>query len=172
MQDSHDEGRGGMEEAEVGFGLEEVGLGGRAGGPEEGVVVGEEGEEDAEEEGGCWVGRVSLGERWDQGCVERDLDLRQTIRKVANARVGMMREVGLYALVELADRRRVLESQEQSITTSPRFDDQKILALSPENKMHAFVRARCARLTRLSSSCQLTRLGSKYVCPGEGLRSS
>lgn len=42
--------------AEVGFEDGVVGGWGRGGGPEEGVVVREEGEEDAEEEGGCWVG--------------------------------------------------------------------------------------------------------------------
>ena len=100
-----------MEQAEVRFGLEEVAFCGRAGGPEEGVVVGEEGEEDAEEEGGCWDGHVNFwswgrdGTRVGLGCAERDLDLRQTIRKVAKARVGMMRDVGLCALVELLDRR-------------------------------------------------------------------
>jgi hypothetical protein len=40
----------------VRFGLEEVGFGWGAGGPEEGVVIGEEREEDTEKEGGCWLG--------------------------------------------------------------------------------------------------------------------
>jgi len=39
-----------MEEFEVGFDVVEVGFGEEAAGPEEGVVVGEEGEDEAEEE--------------------------------------------------------------------------------------------------------------------------
>jgi hypothetical protein len=53
VQDAHDEGGGGVEEANMSFGLEEVLLGGGPGGPKQGVVIGEEGEEYAEEEGGC-----------------------------------------------------------------------------------------------------------------------
>lgn len=54
VEDARDQGRGGVEEAQVGF--EQVVVRGRGGlgGPEEGVVVGEEGEDDAEEEAGCY----------------------------------------------------------------------------------------------------------------------
>ena len=68
------------------------------GGPEERVVVGEEGEEDAQEERGCWksVSRSMKmyathgGARWVQWMGE---DLRQTMRKVANFIVGMLAAV-------------------------------------------------------------------------------
>ena len=53
MEDAGDDGRGGMQELEVGFEEGDVGGWGGGCGPEEGVVVGEEGEEDAEEEGCC-----------------------------------------------------------------------------------------------------------------------
>ncbi len=56
VQDARDQGRRGVQEAEVRFQLAEVGFWRGEGGPEDGVVVGEEREEDAEEEGGCWVG--------------------------------------------------------------------------------------------------------------------
>lgn len=58
MQDPRDDGGRGVEELEVGFEGGEVCWCGGRGGPEEWVVVGEEGEEDAEEEGGCWVRSV------------------------------------------------------------------------------------------------------------------
>ena len=53
MQHARDEGRGGVEEAQVRFQREPMRGGGRDGGPEDRVVIGEEGEEDAEEEGRC-----------------------------------------------------------------------------------------------------------------------
>lgn len=56
VQDARDDGRRGVQELEVRLQLQEVGgLDGR-GRPEQGVVVGEGGEEHAEEEGGCWRG--------------------------------------------------------------------------------------------------------------------
>lgn len=55
-------------------------------GPEEGVIVGEEGEEDTKEEGCCWVG-VSLPD--GVTCYEKNnvegLGVRQRIKKVAKA---------------------------------------------------------------------------------------
>ena len=56
MEDAGDEERGGVKGPQVGFeGCEGGGGGGREG-PEDGVVVGEEGEEEAEEEGCGWSG--------------------------------------------------------------------------------------------------------------------
>ena len=53
MQNARDQGRGGVEEAQVRFqGCPVRGRGGQ-GRPEDGVVVGEEGEDDAEEERRC-----------------------------------------------------------------------------------------------------------------------
>lgn len=50
-----------MHQAQVGFEVREVGGGERVRGPEEGVVVGEGGEEDAEEEAdGWWEGGLVL----------------------------------------------------------------------------------------------------------------
>ncbi len=63
MQDAHDQGGRGVEEAQVRFRLDEVRFRGRPGRPQERVVVGEEGEEDAEEEGRCCS--------WDEGKLVR-----------------------------------------------------------------------------------------------------
>ena len=76
----------------MGFDGVEVGGGCGEGGPEEGVVVGKEGEEDAEEEGCCWWRIVSVrvpgegpGERgWGRE------DLRTMIMKVAMEMVGIL----------------------------------------------------------------------------------
>ena len=55
MQHARDEVRRRVQQAQVRFQQVIVG-GGRGGrGPEDRVVVGEEGEDDAEEEGGCWA---------------------------------------------------------------------------------------------------------------------
>lgn len=54
MEHARDQGRGVVQEAEVGFYIVEVRWGCWGGGPEERIVVGEEGEDEAEEEGGCW----------------------------------------------------------------------------------------------------------------------
>lgn len=57
MQDPGDDGRRGVEKSEMGFQSREVRGGGGERGPEEGVVVGEEREQDAEKEGcGCGTG--------------------------------------------------------------------------------------------------------------------
>jgi hypothetical protein len=56
VQDARDERRRGVQQAQVRFQRQPVWVRRRRGGPEDGVVVGEEGEEDAEEEGrryGC-----------------------------------------------------------------------------------------------------------------------
>ena len=66
MEDAIDEGRGSVEEAEMGFELDEVAFGGGNRGPEDGVIIGKKGEEDAEEEGCCcerlgiWVKREEV----------------------------------------------------------------------------------------------------------------
>lgn len=84
MQDARDDGRRGVQEAEVRFQFDEVGGGCGHGGPEEGEVVGEGGEEDAEEEGRRCVGRlVGVRGRGGEGG-----DGRQRIRKVAKDWVG------------------------------------------------------------------------------------
>jgi hypothetical protein len=94
VQDPHDEGGRGVEEPEVCFRLEEVRLRGWSGRPEERVVVGEEGEEDAEEEGRCCAavsGVDGCGRERGLGGGGKEMgSLRQTIRKVAKAKVGMM----------------------------------------------------------------------------------
>jgi hypothetical protein len=89
VQDARDEGRRGVQEAQVRLQRYPVRVGRGEGGPEDGVIVGEEGEEDPEEEGRCW-GRVSrfgfafdlLGLDW--------CHLRQTMRKVAKEKEGMV----------------------------------------------------------------------------------
>lgn len=61
VEDPRDQRRRGVEEAQVGFEVVVVAGGCRGRGPEEGIVVGEEGEDDAEEEACCYVSlRVSL----------------------------------------------------------------------------------------------------------------
>ncbi len=80
-----------------------MGRGGFEGGPEDGVVVGEEGEEDPEEEGRCcedcvsgwvvWRGQWAV--KWFGGVKRARLgmgDSRQTIIKVANEKEGMIAE--------------------------------------------------------------------------------
>lgn len=87
MEDPRDDGGRGVQELEVVFERGEVRRGGGRCGPEEGVVVGEEREEDAEEEGGCWEGSVSFWfltwalERG--GGMKREIAVRQRIMNVA-----------------------------------------------------------------------------------------
>lgn len=94
MQDARDERGRGVQEAQVCFQVVIVRCWGRDGRPQDGVVVGEEGEDDAQEEAGCWLGGLGVrllrsrglfacwgpGKVW--GCDRGDL--RQTMRKVAN----------------------------------------------------------------------------------------
>ena len=54
MEDARDERRRGVQELEVRFEVVIVCCGGRGRGPEDWVVVGEEGEDDSEEEARCW----------------------------------------------------------------------------------------------------------------------
>lgn len=52
--------------------------GGLGDGPEDVIVVGEVGEEDAEKEAGCWRGLSAVG------VLAEGIDVRPTMRKVAN----------------------------------------------------------------------------------------
>lgn len=61
------------------------------GGPQDRVVVWEEGEDDAQEETSCWLGRIGLvycslvaSLPLGSGEIGNAMDLRQTMRKVAN----------------------------------------------------------------------------------------
>ena len=68
MHDAHDDVGAVVQEPEVGFDGAEVGGGDGPVGPEERVVVGEEGEYEAEEEGRCcWGGFVSICARLERG---------------------------------------------------------------------------------------------------------
>jgi hypothetical protein len=84
VQDARDEGGRGVQEPQVGFQRAERVRGrGRGRGPEDRVVVGELGEEEAEEEGGRWwrLGWVGMG--WDGWRWVGWGDVRQRMRKVA-----------------------------------------------------------------------------------------
>jgi hypothetical protein len=85
VQDARDEGRGGVEQAQVRFQCEPMRGGGGEGGPEDRVVVGEEGEDNPEEEG-CCCGRKY--QQRDQ--IMRTRCLRQTIMKVAKEEDGIV----------------------------------------------------------------------------------
>lgn len=58
MQDARDDGGRGVQELEMGFEDGEMGIRGRDGGPEERVVIGEQREEDAEEEGSRCIAEI------------------------------------------------------------------------------------------------------------------
>lgn len=58
MEDAWDERGRGVQEAEVRFEVVEVRGWGWHGRPEDWVVVGEHGEDDAQEEACCWSGRM------------------------------------------------------------------------------------------------------------------
>ena len=87
MENARDDGWRGMEVLEVCF--EDFELGGARGrcGPEEGVVVREEGKEDAEKEGRCCCGASVLvgGDVLYWVLWRRWRGLRQRMRKVAKA---------------------------------------------------------------------------------------
>lgn len=108
MEDAINEGRGGVEEAEMRFELEKVAFGGLDGGPEDGIVIGKKGEENAEKEGRrCGrLGRWVKGGSWWGG----ERDSRQTIRKVANEKDGI---VDVDRLTE-KNRRRVVRFKEST----------------------------------------------------------
>lgn len=80
MEDARDEGWRGVQEPEVGFEVVIVRARGRVSRPENWVVVGEEGEDDAEEEACRWgLSGLALGvSRMKHTNCRRDI--RQTIR--------------------------------------------------------------------------------------------
>jgi hypothetical protein len=85
VEDARDQGRGVVEEAQVRFEVVVVGSGGWGRGPQDGVVIGEEGEDDAEEEADrCFFGLLDrlLCEVCSWGG-DQEGGLRHTIRKVA-----------------------------------------------------------------------------------------
>jgi hypothetical protein len=89
VQDAWDERGRGVQEAEMRFEIVIVRGRGQHRGPQDRVVVREEGEDNAQEETGCWLGGLvyySLVASLPLGSVEIGdaMDLRQTMRKVAN----------------------------------------------------------------------------------------
>jgi hypothetical protein len=96
VQDARDEGRGGVEEAQVRFQREPMRGGGREGGPKDRVVVGEEREEDPKEEGRC------CGRKYQQqDQIVGTRHLRQTIMKVAKEEDGIVADWQGLAMWEL-----------------------------------------------------------------------
>lgn len=100
MQDARDDVGGVVQQLEMRFDQVEVGRGGLKRGPEDGVIIGKQGVEDAEEERRRWHSVISLGRlrllRWLRY-------LRQTMRKVAKEKDGM---VNVLSIGEMRDSKR------------------------------------------------------------------